>query len=118
MSTDAQPAPEVEPTATGPDTPTNGAPADPVPPRKLDPNTDKLPLDAEGWAYLADLKWVDEQYNRGAWDQYMGNYIAVARKQLIAYGPDPLALRERAAKESGLDPDRISITYVEPAIIS
>jgi hypothetical protein len=115
MSTDARPTPDVEPTASGTGTPPNG-PAAPTP--KLDPNTDKLPLTPEGWAYLADLKWVNEEYNRGTWDQYAGNYIAVARKQLLGHGADLPALRERTARECGLDPDRILVIYVEPPIIS
>ena len=78
----------------------------------------KLPLSAEDRAYLADLKWVNEEYNRGRWDEFAGSYIAVAGKKLIDYGPDLAELRARAARKSGLNADRILVTYIEPPIIS
>ncbi len=108
MSTDARPLTDVAPA-------TNGGVA-PAVARQLDPNVDKLTLDAEGWAYLADRKWLNEEYNRGTWDTHAGQYIAVAHRHLIATGPDPLLLREQAAARSGVDPDRIVIAYVEPGI--
>lgn len=91
----------------------DGLPDDPP----LPPHEDKLKLSSEGWAYLADLKWVDEQYNLGHWDQYVGNYIAVHKKQLLGFGPNPLTLRERLAREHDLLPNRVVITYIEPSPI-
>lgn len=79
---------------------------------------DKLPLSPEGWEYLADLKWINEQFNLGLFEPYMGNYIAVYRKQLLGFGPDLLALRERVAREHNVSPDRIATDYVELPIIT
>jgi hypothetical protein len=97
---------------------TNGHTADSaaIPPVSGDPA--KLPLTPEGWEYLADLKWVNEQFNLGRWEPYMGNYIAVYRKQLLGFGPDLLALRERMAKEYHVSEDRILTSYVESPIES
>jgi len=79
-------------------------------------DAEKLPLTPEGWEYLADRKWVHEQYNLGRWGQYIGNYIAVCRKQLLGTGLNPLTLRERVATEHQLPPDRVVITYIDPGI--
>ncbi len=78
------------------------------------PDGDKLQLSPEGWEYLADLKWVDQEYNLGHWDQYLGNYIAVYRKQFLGFGPDLLALRERVAREHNVSPSRVLTTYIDP----
>lgn len=97
---------------------TNGHAADPVANSPFSGDPDKLPLTPEGWEYLADLKWVNEQFNLGRWEPYMGNYIAVYRKRLLGFGPDLLALRERMAKEHLVSEDRILTSYVEGSMES
>jgi hypothetical protein len=100
---------------------TNGRPGAeepaPRPPAPHD-DPDKLPLTPEGWEVLADMKWVDDEFHLWHWEPYAGNYIAVVRKQLLGYGPDYLALRERVAREHNVSPNRIVISYVEPPIES
>lgn len=91
-------------------------PAAPVAPP--DDGVDRLQLTPEGWETLADWKWVDQEYNAGRWEPYAGEYIAVVRKQLLGHGPSLLKLREDVARETGIPPGRIVITYVEPPIES
>jgi hypothetical protein len=79
---------------------------------------DKLQLSPEGWEYLADLKWVNQEYNLGHWNQYVGNYIAVYKKQLLGFGPDLIALRERVTREYNISPDRILTEYIDPGPIT
>jgi hypothetical protein len=100
MSTDAHPMNESLPA-------TNGAPA----PRVIDPDADAL-------AYLADLKWISEQFDRGAWNLYAGNYIAVVRKRVVACSPDLIAIRERAARENGLNVEYVATAYVPTAAVN
>ncbi|MCI0699496.1 MAG: hypothetical protein L0241_00225 [Planctomycetia bacterium] len=120
MSNDTQPTPSVEPATTGADTSTNGAPANGVDPRpdlpRWEEGPDKLPLTIWWREYIRDLRWIEEQFRLGAWEQFAGNYIAVWDKRLIDYGPDLLALRERLKHMSGINPAHVAVTYVEPPI--
>jgi hypothetical protein len=83
-----------------------------VPPRAA-AEPDKLPLSQEGWDYLADLKWVNDQFDQGCLATFAGNYIGVYHRQLLGFGPDLPALRERLSREHGISPDRILTSYVE-----
>jgi hypothetical protein len=98
-----------EPGATG--TP----PAPTSPPAPAD-GEDRLQLTPEWREYYADVDWVHEEYNAGRWAQYAGEYIAVVGKKLLGHGPDRLKLRQEVARESGVRPGRIHITYIEPPI--
>src|SRR5439155_854053 len=66
----------------------NGAPAATAAP--ADDGVDRLTLTPEWREYLADVKWVNDEYNAGRWQPYAGEYIAVVCKQLIGHGPDLL----------------------------
>ena len=75
---------------------------------------DRLQLTSEEWTLLADKEWAYQEYNAGRWESYRGEYIAIYRKRLVGHGPDLLKLRERVARETGADPDRIAVIYLEP----
>jgi hypothetical protein len=72
-----------------------------------------LELNDEGKAALADFAWVGEQYHRGAWAAHAGEYIAVVRRQVVGVGGDPAGLRERAARECGVPPGRVVVSYID-----
>ncbi|MDB5309357.1 MAG: hypothetical protein JWO38_3559 [Gemmataceae bacterium] len=76
----------------------------------------RLPLTPESAEYLADCAWVNGEYNSGRWEPHVGSYIAVVGKQLLGHGPDPLRLREEVARDHGVRPGRIVITYIERPI--
>ena len=120
MDETTTPVTPVTPEANGhaPDAPSEGKPAATLAAAPEGADSDKLQPSPEGREYLADRKWVNQQYNLGHWDQHMGNYIAVYKKQLLGFGPNPLSLREQVAKEHNLSPGRIVITYVDPGIDS
>jgi hypothetical protein len=73
------------------------------------PQAEKPHLTPEWRARLDDLQWIHDGYATGAWDAYMGSYIGVHRKQLIAFGPDPNELRARVAREHGIAPDELVV---------
>jgi hypothetical protein len=107
------------PAVTPPTPDANGqAPEPPATSRPDAGDPDKLPLSPEGWEYLADKKWINEQFNLGRFEAYAGNYIAVYRKQLLGFGPNVLVLREQTARDHNVSPDRIATSYVEPPIES
>jgi hypothetical protein len=88
--------------------------AESTPTTPPDDGVDQLQLTPEGWGLLADKEWAYQEYNAGRWEPYRGEYIAIYRKRLVGHGPDLLKLREQVARETGVDPDRIAVIYLEP----
>jgi len=72
-----------------------------------------LDLNDEGKAALADFAWVGEQYNLGVLAAHAGQYIAVVRGQVVDVGSDAAGLRERAAREYGVPPGRVVVSYID-----
>lgn len=64
-------------------------------------------------AAMADWGWLNDEYNKGRWVEYMGEYIAVGDRRLLGHGPDPNELRERVKRESGVPPSRIVLSYIQ-----
>jgi hypothetical protein len=75
-----------------------------------------LDLDPASRLLLEDWGWVNDQFNAGRWAEFAGSYIAVYRKQFLGHGPDPIEFRARPARDHGVPPGKISISYVEPPI--
>lgn len=76
-----------------------------------------LQLNPESRALLEDDGWVEDENNAGRLDEYKGQFIAVYHKRLYGHGPDPLALRERIAREFGLPAEKIVVQYVHPGFL-
>lgn len=45
-------------------------------------------------------------------DRYGGQWVVVYQQQIIAHGPDPLVLEVTKARELGIHPERLVLTYV------
>ncbi len=69
-------------------------------------------LDDQGKAALADANWVNEEYSKGTFDEFRGQYIAVVNKKVLGYGKNRLRLAESVAAETGIDADRIVTTLI------
>jgi len=78
-----------------------------------EPTARPLDLDADARGLLADSDWIDDEYNRGCWAAYVGQYVAVASRKLLAHGTDPNRTRADAATASGLAPRRIAVAFIE-----
>lgn len=93
----------------------NGTPTTADPPRPADdPAAGDLfmELDAEGLAALADANWINEQYNRGAFDAFRGEYIAVVGLKLLGHGKSLKKLREEVTAATGIPASRIVTTLI------
>ncbi len=66
------------------------------------------------WApLLADERWLNEQYNLGAFEAYRGEFIAVVDRTLLGHHPSLRALREQVSRETGHPIGRIVTSYVD-----
>lgn len=75
-----------------------------------------LDLDAEGMAAQTDVAWIDDEYNKGHFADYRGEYIAVVGKRLLGHDKSLQALRETVTRTTGLSPNRIVTSFIdEPA---
>ena len=94
-------------TTNGTHPPPSAIPRDPTDP----PDQQYLP---DSWApLLADLRWLDEQYNRGAFEAYRGEFIAVIERTLVGHHPSLPALREQVSRDTGHPVGRIVTSYVD-----
>ena len=71
-----------------------------------------MELDEEGQAALDDENWINEQYNRGGFDAYRGEYIAVVGKQVLGHSKNLLKLREDVTAATGIPASRIVTTLI------
>lgn len=68
----------------------------------------------DSWApLLADLNWLDEQYDLGAFVAYRGEYVAAVEQKMLGHGKDLGELRERTARETGIPVSRIATVFVD-----
>lgn len=95
----------------GPHPPPDTAPR-PDPPERW-PGEILLDLDAESRAGLEDVRWMHEQYNKGAFDEYSGEWIAVVRKTLLGHDESLARLREVVSATHGVPIKRIVTTYID-----
>jgi len=72
-----------------------------------------LHLNAEGRAAQADVRWIDEQFNLGAFRDYYGEFVAVVGKKLLGHNKDLLLLREEVSHATGFSPSRIVTSFIE-----
>jgi diadenosine tetraphosphatase ApaH/serine/threonine PP2A family protein phosphatase len=88
-------------------------------PRPPDPVTGEIFLDVgpDLAGYLDDLGWFEEESWAGRWFPFAGKYVAVLNKAHVDTDDDFTALRERVAREHGVDPERILIQYLPPPLI-
>jgi hypothetical protein len=79
----------------------------PIPGAEYLPGDLVMELDEEGLAALADENWVNEEYSKGTFDEYRGEYIAVVGKKVLGHGKNPHALRELVSSATGIPANRI-----------
>ncbi len=66
------------------------------------------PLQAE---VTAELRWAYVQGERGAFSAYLGQYLGIVNKTILAVGDSAYA-RDEAAKKAGVPPERVALFYV------
>ena len=74
------------------------------------------PADALLLAQMDDWLWLDGLRNEGKLDQYRGEYVFAAGRQIFGHGRNLVELRpvvEQKAKEQGITPERV-IDYFMP----
>ncbi|MFO0966457.1 MAG: hypothetical protein U0793_12850 [Gemmataceae bacterium] len=49
----------------------------------------------------------------GQLDQYVGKFVVVHKKAVVAFGEDPDALRTQVAGSTGIDPNRMTIAFID-----
>jgi hypothetical protein len=60
---------------------------------------------------VAELRWAYEQCARGAFNAYLGQYLAIVNKTVQAVG-DPGDARDEAARKAGVPPERVALFFV------
>ncbi|HKI34707.1 MAG TPA: hypothetical protein VKA46_22815 [Gemmataceae bacterium] len=60
---------------------------------------------------IAELRWAYEQCERGAFNAYLGQYLAIVNRTVEAVG-DPGCARDEAANKTGVPPERVALFYV------
>jgi hypothetical protein len=66
-------------------------------------------------AAVADLDYINDEYNRGGWVEYEGQYIAVVDKVVRAHGMMPRELVDKVVAELGVPRGRVAVSYIESA---
>ncbi len=65
-------------------------------------------------AYWDNARWA-YQHAADLHRRYEGKWIAVANGQVVAAGADPVAVRRRAARETGRTTAEVYVNYMESA---
>jgi hypothetical protein len=60
---------------------------------------------------VAELRWAHEQCERGAFNAYHGQYLAIVNKTVQAVGEADRA-RDEAASRMSVPPERVALFYV------
>jgi hypothetical protein len=58
-----------------------------------------------------ELRWAYDQLERGAFNAYVGQYLAIVNKTIQAVGEADDA-RDEAARKTGVAPERVALFYV------
>jgi hypothetical protein len=61
---------------------------------------------------LNDWRWIFDARERGDFDPYRGQHVAVMNGKILGSGYDPQLLRELLALKYHLDPERIVTVFV------
>jgi len=72
-----------------------------------------LDLDDEGIAAQADVAWIDDEFNKGNFANYRGEYIAVVGKRVLGHDKSLWALRENVARTMGFPLGRIVTSFID-----
>lgn len=62
---------------------------------------------------LEDLRWSEEQHAQGAFDAYLGHYVAVVGKETWGVGFDVESLVRENARKAGVIPGRAALFFVD-----
>ena len=68
---------------------------------------------------MPEWKWIRGLMGSGTFDpgnHYAGRWIAVYRQQIIGQGINPLLLEVTKARELGIHPERLVLTYVNEVL--
>jgi hypothetical protein len=72
---------------------------------------DVLPVRPLHLEIITELRWAYEQCERGAFNAYLGQYLAIVDKTVQAVG-DADCARDEAASKTGVPPERVALFYV------
>ncbi len=87
-----------------------------VPRHGLDsPGADEnvLDLDTEGMAAQADVAWIDDEFNKGHFADYRGEYIAVVGKRMLGHDKSLKVLRATVTRTTGFSLSRIVTSFID-----
>ena len=72
-----------------------------------------LDLDADGMAAQADVAWIDDEFNRGNFANYRGEYIAVVGKRVLDHDKSLRALRAKVTQATDFPLSRIVTSFID-----
>jgi hypothetical protein len=61
---------------------------------------------------LADLRWAEVEYHRGALDAFLGRSLAIVNRVVYTAEGNLKDLRQKAAREAGVPPERVAVFHV------
>ena len=64
---------------------------------------------------LRDLRWAQAEYARGAFDDRLGQYVAVVGEKPRAFGCDVNDVLDRAARDAGVPLERVALFHLPVA---
>lgn len=69
-------------------------------------------------AQYEEMEWLDKQRFTGQLDQYRGQYLIAADRQILAYGPSPAQIRSDAENRADAEniPRERLVTYFVPGL--
>jgi hypothetical protein len=79
----------------------------PSPPRT---QSELGPIDEE---IVEEWRWIMEARQRGDFDSYRGQHVAVYRQKIWGSSYDPELLREYIALKYQIDPERLVVVYID-----
>lgn len=73
----------------------------------------------DSWApLLAGLRWLDEQYNLGAFEAYRGEHVAALDRTVMGHGRSLQELCERIARGAGVPEGRVATVSVHEPLFA
>jgi len=76
----------------------------------------EITIERESQSYIDAAHWVDENITELI-QQYASDHeliwIAVFEKEVVAFGPDPIEVRQKAVEKTGRRPNEIFIDFIE-----
>lgn len=62
---------------------------------------------------LENWRWISAERKTRRLEPYAGRFIAVYRKAVVESGSDPQLLRKYVALRDGIDPEQLTIAYMD-----